>query len=228
METVDSQLEQLKKQIISCKLCPELREYCRKVALVKKRAYRDFDYWGKPLPGFGDPHARLLVLGLAPAAHGGNRTGRMFTGDGSGEWLVRVLHKFGFANKDSSVNVNDGLVLKDAYLSAAVRCAPPANKPNRREIDNCAPFLSKELSLLEHLKVVLTLGRIAFDSYLSHVSSKGFAERPVFVHGVTYRPNEGGSLLVVSYHPSRQNTQTRRMTWEAWEDVFENIRRILG
>ncbi len=228
METVENQFERLKERIISCELCPRLRAYCQQVAEVKKRAYRTFDYWGKPLPGFGDPHARLLVLGLAPAAHGGNRTGRMFTGDGSGEWLIRVLHKFGFANIDSSLNRNDGLILEDTYLSAVVRCAPPANKPNRQEIENCALFLSEELGLLEDLKVVLTLGRIAFDSYLSHVPPKRFAQRPIFLHGVTYRSHEGRPLLVVSYHPSRQNTQTRKLTWEAWENVFEEICKTLN
>jgi len=226
-ETVDDELEQLKERIISCELCPRLRAYCQQVAQVKKRAYRDFDYWGKPVPGFGDPHARLLVLGLAPAAHGGNRTGRMFTGDGSGEWLIRVLHKFGFANKDSSPNRNDGLVLKNTYLSAAVRCAPPANRPNRSEIENCASFLSEELDLLEDLRVVLTLGKIAFDTYLNHMPPKRFVQRPVFLHGATYRSHEERPLLVVSYHPSRQNTQTHKLTREAWESVFEMICRIL-
>jgi uracil-DNA glycosylase family 4 len=224
--SVDS-FERLAERIISCERCPRLRAYCQEVARVKRRAYRDSDYWGKPLPGFGDPYARLLIIGLAPAAHGGNRTGRMFTGDGSGEWLVRTLHKFGFANKDTSLSRDDGLILKDAYLTATVRCAPPANKPNRTEIENCSLFLSEELNLLEHMNVILALGKVAFDAYLRHVPPSRLMHRPVFRHSATYSLGEGMPLLMVSYHPSRQNTQTRKLTWEAWESVFAEIRGIL-
>jgi len=224
--SVDS-LERLREEIISCERCPRLRAYCQEVARVKKRAYKEFNYWGKPLPGFGDPYARLLILGLAPAAHGGNRTGRMFTGDGSGEWLVRALNRFGFANKDTSLSRDDGLILSDAYMTATVRCAPPANKPKRTEIENCSPFLGEELNLLEDVAVVLTLGKVAFQAYLSHLPPAELGRRPAFSHGAVYELGGGTPLLVVSYHPSRQNTQTGKLSWEAWESVFVEIQRIL-
>ena len=223
-----TEFEQLRKRIISCELCPRLRTYCQQVAQAKKRAYKDFEYWGKPVPGFGDPDSCLLVLGLAPAAHGGNRTGRMFTGDGSGEWLVRALHMFGFANKESSLTRDDGLILKDTYLTATVRCAPPANKPSRLEIENCSSFLAEELNLLEHVKVVLALGKVAFDAYLRYAPPDGFMQRPTFRHGAAYRLGKESPLLVVSYHPSRQNTQTRRLSWEAWKGIFQTIHGVIA
>ncbi len=219
--------QRLRERVISCELCPRLRAYCQQIALVKRRAYLDEDYWGKPLPGFGDPCARLLIIGLAPAAHGGNRTGRMFTGNCSGDWLVRALHKFGFASKDSSQSRDDGLTLKDAYLTATVRCAPPGNRPDRKEIENCLRFLDEELRLLPNLRVVLTLGRVAFEAYVGRMQPARGVHRPVFRHGAKYDLGVGKPLVVASYHPSRQNTQTRKLTWEAWESVLAEIREVL-
>ncbi|MEM2906267.1 MAG: uracil-DNA glycosylase [Candidatus Bathyarchaeia archaeon] len=225
---IEAALKALAERVVSCERCPRLRAYCEEVARVKKRAYKDWTYWGRPLPGFGDPYARLLVVGLAPAAHGGNRTGRMFTGDGSGDWLIKALYEAGFANQPLSVNREDGLKLKAAYITAAVRCAPPRNKPTRQEIENCSPYLAEELKLLREVKVVLTLGRVAFDTYLSHLP-EGLAEpRPSFKHGAVYQTGSEAPTLAASYHPSRQNTQTGKLTWQAWRSIFTEIRKILG
>jgi uracil-DNA glycosylase family 4 len=191
--------------------------------------YLDWDYWGRPLPSFGDPEARLLILGLAPAAHGGNRTGRMFTGDSSADFLFRTLHRFGFASAPTSRRRDDGLTLHDAYITAALRCAPPANKPLRDELASCEPYLLEELSLLREVRVVLGLGKIAFDAYLRSCTARGLSlpsPRPKFGHGVTY-PMPDGTRLVGAYHPSRQNTQTGRLTVEAFDDVFEGVKRLL-
>lgn len=219
--------ETLAEHIIACKQCPRLRTYCEGVAKVKKKAFRDWTYWGKPLPGFGDAHAQLLIIGLAPAAHGGNRTGRMFTGDSSGDWVARALYEAGFANQPTSRNRDDGLKLTSTYIAAAVRCAPPGNKPSGQEIQNCAAYLTEELQLLKEVKLVLTLGRVAFNTYLQHRPDRPATPKAVFSHGALYnfgRP----PLVMASYHPSRQNTQTRKLTWQAWTAVFTETRRVLA
>ena len=227
-ETVTA-LEELQKTVVSCTRCPRLVAHREEVARVKRRMYLDWDYWGRPLPSFGDPEARLLILGLAPAAHGGNRTGRMFTGDSSADFLFRTLHRFGFASAPTSRRRDDGLTLHDAYITAALRCAPPANKPLRDELASCEPYLLEELSLLREVRVVLGLGKIAFDAYLRSCTARGLSlpsPRPKFGHGVTY-PMPDGTRLVGAYHPSRQNTQTGRLTVEAFDDVFEGVKRLL-
>lgn len=215
-------LDQLNARIIACKKCPRLAKYTREIAKEKVRRYSDWEYWGRPLPGFGDPDAKLLIIGLAPAAHGGNRTGRMFTGDSSGDWLMRALHASGFANKPTSERKDDGLKLNGAYITAIVRCAPPKNKPTGREIENCSCYLAEELKLLKNVKVVLTLGALAFNTYISLCKIKGVK----FAHGALYDIN--GITLVVSYHPSRQNTQTGKLKWNQWINVFTKIRKIIN
>jgi uracil-DNA glycosylase family 4 len=218
-------LEDLNRRIVACTRCPRLVAHREWVARAKRRMYREADYWGRPLTGFGDPGARLLLVGLAPAAHGGNRTGRMFTGDRSGDWLYGTLHKFGFASQPTSQHRRDGLSLRDAYVTAAVRCAPPANKPLADELLSCRPYLLEELELLRDLRVVVALGRIAFDAYLSTLSPVP-RPRPAFGHGLAH-PLPNGVTLVSSYHPSQQNTQTGRLTREMFEEVFAAVRRIL-
>jgi uracil-DNA glycosylase family 4 len=206
----------------ACELCPRLRLYCAEVARVKRRAYRDEEYWGRPAPSFGDPRARVLILGLAPGAHGANRTGRMFTGDRSGDWLYRALHETGFANQPTSVHRGDGLVLRDCYITASAHCAPPDNKPLPEEVANCRPYLERELVLLKNLQVVVALGRIAFENYLRTASLPRSLE---FGHGVVHavRP-----ALVCSYHPSQQNTSTGKLTREMLRGVFETARGLLS
>ena len=225
------QLDEINGRIVACTICSRLVEYRERVARTKRRMYRDADYWGRPLPGFGDPRARLLLVGLAPAAHGGNRTGRMFTGDRSGDWLYGALHKFGFANQPASKHRDDGLSLNDAYVTAAIRCAPPSNKPLRDELLSCRPYLLAELASLTRLEVVVALGRIAFDSYLAaHRVFLGAdapaLPKPAFSHGGV-QPLPGGVTLVSSYHPSQQNTQTGRLTAEMFHSVFATVRRLL-
>ena len=219
----------LNDRITACERCPRLRAYCRRVARDKKREFRDQTYWGKPVPGFGDPHARLLVVGLAPAAHGGNRTGRVFTGDSSGDWLYAALHKFGFANQAVSRDRADGLRLTDCYVTAAARCAPPGNKPTARELQRCRPYLEAELGLLDRLRVIVVLGRIAYENWLRAAGWWAVmrpAVRPRFGHGaVSALPD--GTVLVCSYHPSRQNTNTGRLTRAMWHRVFRRVRGIL-
>lgn len=199
------------------------------MAREKKREFRDWAYWGKPVPGWGDARARLLVVGLAPAAHGANRTGRMFTGDSSGNWLYAVLHRFGFANQAESVHQDDGLVLRDCYISAAARCAPPGNKPTRSELERCRPYLAAEIGLLRHVKVVVTLGRIAHESWLK---ASGWwdrlppSARPPFGHGAQARLPDG-TLVISSYHPSRQNTNTGKLTPAMWRAVFRRARTLV-
>ena len=191
---------------------------------------RDWEYWGRPVPGFGDPKARLLLLGLAPAAHGANRTGRMFTGDRSGDWVYGALHKFGFASSPDSLRQDDGMVLQGAYITAALRCAPPDNKPLPEERDNCLPYLSSELALLSNLRVVLALGKFAFDVYLGFRAVHGppvRSPRPKFGHLAAY-PLEGGVTLLASYHPSQHNTLTGRLTKEMFEAVFRQARELIG
>jgi uracil-DNA glycosylase family 4 len=218
--------------IVSCERCPRLRQYCRDVAREKRRAYRDDTYWGRPVPGFGDPSARLLIVGLAPAAHGANRTGRVFTGDGtggSGDFLMTALHRTGFASLPTSTHAKDGLVLHDAYISMAVRCAPPANTPLPQEITRCLDHLEAEVDRLTRIAVVVALGRIAFDAWLQVLKRRGLAlaPRPRFGHGEAIT----GALspaLIGSYHPSRQNTNTGRLTPGMLGDVFEHARDLIG
>ena len=222
-------LKELERTVVSCTRCPRLVEHRREVARTKRRMYMDWDYWGKPVPSFGDRSARLLIVGLAPAAHGANRTGRMFTGDRSGDLLYRTLHTTGFASAPGSRSRDDGLTLVDAYITAGVRCAPPANKPTRHELDNCEPYLLRELSLLTDLKVVVALGKIAFDAYLGAYRERGLvlpSPRPRFGHCAVYVLDDG-IQLIASYHPSQQNTQTGRLTPAMFEDVFGMARQRL-
>ena len=217
--------------IIACERCPRLRAYCSRIAREKRRAYRDAVYWGKPVPGFGDPHARLLLIGLAPAAHGANRTGRVFTGDGvggSGDFLMAALHRAGFANQPTSQHPADGLALRDAFIAAAVRCAPPGNKPTTDEIANCLPHLDAEIDALGHIRVVVALGRIGFDAYLRLVQGRGprIRPKPAFGHGVAHSLPDG-RILIGCYHPSRQNTNTGKLTAAMMDDVFRTARRCL-
>ncbi|HEY3246762.1 MAG TPA: uracil-DNA glycosylase [bacterium] len=227
------QLERLNTEIVSCRLCPRLVQHREAVARTKKREFRDWDYWGRPLPGFGDPHARLLIVGLAPAAHGGNRTGRMFTGDSSGHWLMRALHRAGFASQPSSDHRGDGLTLTDAYITAAVRCAPPENTPTPQEIATCGRYLAREFALLPRVEVVVALGRIAFRGVLVLARTHGLAVSkplPTFAHGARYvlaGADDRGVLLLASYHPSRQNTQTGRLTRPMLERIFRHARQAL-
>ena len=223
------QLRILESEIVACSRCPRLRAWCEEVARVKRRAYRDRDYWGKPVPGFGDPAAKLFVVGLAPGAHGSNRTGRVFTGDSSGDLLYRVLYQAGFANRPESQHRGDGLQLQDAWISAAVRCAPPANKPTPQEIETCRPFLERELALLPRTRVFVALGKVAFDNWLTILRSRGLVgSRSAFVfgHGAEFEI-PGAPLLISSYHPSRQNTQTGRLTEEMLLQVFLRAREVI-
>ncbi|HEV8318212.1 MAG TPA: uracil-DNA glycosylase [Vicinamibacterales bacterium] len=217
-------------QIVSCNRCPRLRDYCRHVALEKKRAHRDDVYWGRPVPGFGDPAARLLIVGLAPAAHGANRTGRVFTGDGSGDFLMSALYRNGFANIQTSRHINDGLELRDAYIVAAVRCAPPANKPTPEEMDTCLAHLEAEVAALPRVAVIVALGKIAFDATLRLLKRRGAraSPRPQFGHGVVAKLGATCPTLVGCYHPSRQNTNTGRLTAAMMDRVFRTARQAIS
>jgi len=244
------QLADAHHAIVSCERCPRLRTYCRRIAIEKKRAYRDDVYWGRPVPGFGDPNARLLLLGLAPAAHGANRTGRVFTGDGaggSGDFLMAALRRTGFANISTSTRPDDGLRLTDAYIAAAVRCAPPDNKPLPDEITRCLDHLEAEVRALPNVKVVMALGKIAFDAWLQLLrkraggsafdrrtprrnpphNSQGSGRRPQFGHGVVVKFDNAPEYLVGCYHPSRQNTHTGKLTPQMMVDVFRKARKLL-
>jgi uracil-DNA glycosylase len=221
----------LEQEVISCRRCPRLVEHCTEIGRIKRRAYRDWEYWAKPVPAFGDPNARVLILGLAPGAHGSNRTGRPFTGDGSGVTLYRVLHRAGFASQPDSWSRDDGLRLVDAYITAAVRCAPPGNKPIPEEIRNCRPFVERELSSLPRLRVVVALGKIAFDVYLSILRDQGVirSRAPfVFGHNRAHRIVPGLPVLISSYHPSQQNTSTGKLTEKMLLDVFRRAKKIAG
>jgi uracil-DNA glycosylase len=225
------QLENIRRQIVACEACPRLRAYCATVAREKRRAYRDEVYWGKPVPGLGDPRARLLLVGLAPAAHGANRTGRVFTGDGvggSGDFLMAALHRARFANMPTSRDAADGLVLRDAYVASAVRCAPPGNKPTPEEIGRCLPHLAAELDALPRAHVIVALGRIGFDACLRLLRDRGAAirPRPAFGHALVHRL-PGGYTLIGCYHPSRQNTNTGKLTRPMIDDVFRKARAAL-
>jgi uracil-DNA glycosylase family 4 len=219
----------LNEEIVCCRKCPRLVKYREKVAREKRRAYRDWEYWGKPVPGFGDVQAELLILGLAPAAHGANRTGRMFTGDRSGDFLYAALHKAGFANQPASLNRHDGLELEHAYVAATCRCAPPDNKPLPREVSNCRSYLERELEILKP-KAILALGKIAWDAYLEILKQRGIiaSRTPYkFAHGAEAEVAAGTPRLFAVYHPSQQNTQTGRVTPAMYSKVLLRIRRFL-
>ena len=222
-------LASLERRIQECELCPRLRRHCERVAREKRRAFMDQRYWGRPVAGFGDLRARLLMVGLAPAAHGANRTGRMFTGDTSGEWLYAALHAHGFANRAESVTRGDGLALRDAYVTAAARCAPPDNRPTPGELKRCRPYLEAELALLDRVRVVVALGAIAQRAWLEAAGWYGSLaprERPAFRHGAEATLPDG-RVLVTSYHPSRQNTQTGRLTHVMWNSIFARARGLI-
>ena len=224
-------LRVVRDAIVTCERCTRLREYCQRIGREKRRAFRDETYWARPVPGFGDPRARLLLIGLAPAAHGANRTGRVFTGDGaggSGDFLMSALHRAGFANMPTSRHPDDGLALHDAYIAAAVRCAPPDNKPTPEEIVNCLPHLDAEIAALPRVRVVVALGRIAFDAYLRLLKQRGSVvrPRPMFGHASLHALLTG-QWLIGCYHPSRQNTNTGKLTARMMDDVFRLARRNL-
>jgi uracil-DNA glycosylase family 4 len=223
----------LNREVIACTRCPRLVAYREQIAREKRRAYRDHEYWGKPVPGFGDPDARVLIMGLAPGAHGSNRTGRPFTGDASGKFMFPVLYETGFANQPNATDRNDGLVLKDLYITAAVRCAPPDNKPTTQELATCSHFLDREMAGLERVKVVVALGKIGFDAYLNYLKRREleFNQKPlsckqyIFKHAASYRlPN--GKVLLASYHPSNQNTQTGKLTREMFVAIFKEAAKL--
>jgi uracil-DNA glycosylase family 4 len=222
-------LAALNDTITNCEACPRLVTYRRKVAQTKRRQFKDWTYWGRPVPGFGDPQARLFIVGLAPAAHGGNRTGRVFTGDRSGDWLYAALHAFGFANQPISTHKEDGLCVSNCYIAPVVRCAPPDNKPLPNEFDACRPYLVDEFQALEHVQVVIALGKIAFDHYLKACRDLGHtipAPVPKFGHGTVYRL-PWGITLIGSYHPSQRNTQTGFLTRPMFHSVFRKARKII-
>lgn len=217
-----SWLTVLNREVVSCALCPRLVAYRQEVARVKRRAYLDWEYWGKPVPGFGDPNARVLIMGLAPGAHGSNRTGRPFTGDASGKFMYPVLYETGFANQPTATDRNDGLKLKDLYITAAVRCAPPDNKPLPSELAACSTFLDRELAGLDKVRVVVALGKIGFDTYLNYLKRRGLLAGKkdyVFKHGASYSMPDG-KVLLASYHPSNQNTQTGKLTRQMFVEIF--------
>ena len=229
----DRELEALQKMVIQCRKCQRLVAYLQEVSKHKPKRYEDWNYWAKPLPSFGDPNARVLITGLAPAANGGNRTGRMFTGDRSGEWLFGTLYQFGFANQSNSTRCDDGFTLRDCYITATIRCAPPKNKPLPEEIENCRPYFLKELDLLKRIKVIVPLGQIAFTQTLKSLRLKGYdVPALAFGHGKTYILRTPNSLLrtitlVVTYHPSQQNTQTGKLTKSMFHQVFKMIQQNL-
>ena len=211
-----TELEKLEKQIIACRKCPRLVEWREEVARVKRKAYMDQEYWGKPVPGFGDPEARVMVVGLAPGAHGSNRTGRQFTGDASGKFLYPALHKAGFANQPQSESRGDGLILNDMYITASGRCAPPDNKPSTEELNTCQPYLERELELIDPV-VIVCLGRIAFERVLKIYSARSSVYK--FAHGASYQL-ANGKWVLCSYHPSQQNTSTKKLTQKMFDAIW--------
>jgi uracil-DNA glycosylase family 4 len=227
-------LDALARRIVACDACPRLSAHLHQIAARRKREFAEWTYWARPLPGFGDARARLLVVGLAPAAHGGSRTGRMFTGDSSAAFLMRAMHRAGFASQPTSIARSDGLSLLGAYITNAARCAPPENRPSPEELASCAPFLARELVLLERLEIVLALGRIAWDAVIRVAPTVGYTvcrPRPSFSHGAQASitgPGERGLLLLGSYHPSRQNTNTGRLTEPMLDAIFARVRAALG
>ena len=225
---MEKSLENIEQQIISCRKCPRLVEWREEVARVKRRAYRDQEYWGRPVPGFGDPGARLLVLGLAPGAHGSNRTGRMFTGDGSGNFLYPALFRAGLASQPDANAIGDGMVLNDVFISAVCRCAPPANKPTREEITNCLPWLAQEMQALTRLQGVVVLGKIALDGLLTLPCFVDLPKKQfLFGHDRFYETLPGLPWILCSYHPSLQNTQTGRLTVEMFDQIWEKGKSLL-
>lgn len=229
MKTIS--LETIERRVVACRKCPELRDYCAEVGRVKRRAYRDHEYWAKPVPGFGDPAARVVLVGLAPGAHGSNRTGRPFTGDASGEWLYRALHRAGFANQPHAIDRDDGLVLTDAFITAAVRCAPPDNKPTPLQRRNCFPYLLQEFTALANTRVIVTLGKIADDTVHGLIRDEGTyrSRRAPFAHlaeSYVDLPMLRGVTVLASYHPSRQNTQTGVLTEPMLDAVFARARAL--
>ena len=229
MSSVSAGLKVLNQDVVGCTRCERLVTYCQKIGREKRRAYQDWEYWAKPVPGFGDFHAEVLILGLAPGAHGSNRTGRPFTGDGSGNFMYPVLHRTGFASQPTATHRGDGLALHGAYITAVARCAPPANTPTPAEIANCSDFLDRELALLKKVKVVVALGRIGFDGYLNHLKRRGLITSRAaydFGHGVKHEMPDGRWLLA-SFHPSMQNTNTGRLTERMFEEVFREAKRLL-
>jgi uracil-DNA glycosylase family 4 len=225
-----SSLITLNAGIVACERCLRLREYCTEVARVRRRAYTDCEYWGKPVPSFGDEQARVLALGLAPGAHGSNRTGRPFTGDGSGDFLFPTLHEVGFASQPRALSRDDGMKLTGLWISSVVRCAPPANKPTPEEQRNCAPWLDQEIALLKNLRVVVCLGRIAFDGLLAHAQRTGSLPARsglVFAHAAEYTLSNG-LIVIASYHPSLQNTNTGKLTRPMFLAVFKQARKLAG
>lgn len=228
MRKTNSQLEILSHEITSCKKCPRLVRFRERISKEKRKQFAEFDYWGRPVPGFGDPNARLVVVGLAPAAHGGNRTGRVFTGDSSARFLVKHLYEAGFANQPTSETRDDGLIYQDCYVTAAVRCVPPDNKPTKEEIETCETYFERELLLLKNCKVILALGRIAFDSVLqfsrTYYGSKGIFK---FQHGQKFKFADRFPVVFASYHPSPRNTNTGKLTNSMFARVLKNIRNEL-
>lgn len=223
-------LDAVNRAIVRCELCPRLRAYCAGVAREKKKAHRDEAYWGRPVPGFGDPRARVLLVGLAPGAHGANRTGRMFTGDSSGDWLYEALHREGFASRAESRSRDDGMKLRGCWIGAAGRCAPPDNRPLPEELERCRPYLAAEIRMLARVRVVVALGRIGHEAFLRASGwweRLGPRERPVFAHGAE-RVLPDGRVLLASFHPSRQNTNTGRLTRAMWHAVFARARDLAG
>jgi uracil-DNA glycosylase family 4 len=221
-------LSELNLRIVACEKCPRLRDHCQRTATEKRRAYLAHEYWGRPVPSFGDPNARVLILGLAPGAHGSNRTGRPFTGDGSGNFLYPVLYESGFASQPNAISRDDGMQLHDAWISAVVRCEPPDNKPLPQEIANCAPYLDEEIAALTRLRVVVCLGKIAFDGYVAHLIRSGARERRgnlQFSHGAEYA-TAPGRFLLATYHPSLQNTNTGKLTAPMFLKIFQRAREI--
>jgi uracil-DNA glycosylase family 4 len=219
-------LKLLQNEVVDCRRCPRLVEYRERIGLQKRRAYLGCDYWARPVPGFGDPAARVLVFGLAPGAHGSNRTGRPFTGDASGKFMYPVLHRLGFASQPNATACDDGMTLRDLWITAAVRCAPPDNKPLPSELANCAEYTDREFAALKNLKVVVTLGKIAFDAYLDAARRRQVIARKtgyLFAHAAEYRMPDG-IILLASYHPSNQNTATKRLTVAMFESVFTRAR----
>lgn len=229
MNSSSRELTVLQDEVIACRKCPRLVEYIAEIGRVKRRAYRDWKYWAKPVPSFGDPNARVLILGLAPGAHGSNRTGRPFTGDASGTILYRVLYQVGFASQAESTSREDALRLTDIRITSVGRCAPPGNKPTPEELRNCRPFLERELDLLKNLKVVVALGKIAFDGYLSILRDRGVIQSRsafTFGHGVVHRIAEDTPILLSSYHPSQQNTSTGKLNEKMLLDVFRKAKKL--
>jgi uracil-DNA glycosylase family 4 len=229
-QSVTPALLQIRETIIGCERCPRLREYCKGIGETRRRAYQDQTYWARPVPGFGDPRARVLILGLAPGAHGANRTGRPFTGDGSGYFMYPVLHELGFANQPEGVSRDDGLKLRHAWIASVVRCAPPGDKPTPQEIRNCATNLADEIEALPQVRVVVCLGKIAFDGYLAYLLQTGVIARKseyAFTHGAEYTlPN--GLRLLASYHPSLRNTNTGRLNSTMFAKIFLRARELAG